>query len=340
MNSSTNTHDRDLRYDYLRALAVIMVVFIHSTELFRQYAIQHAGLHLEFILYSVINIIFTAVPLFVMLSGALLLRKDEPILDFYRKRFSRVIIPFLVWSVIVYAITYYMEGGRSITGYFYGLYFKTVFENGVHDIYWYIYIILGLYIITPILRIICQKADKPMMYYLFFLLLALYCANQLIPGVTLFQRFDCKILQYLMYFVGGYVITNYACQEKYFKPICIAGLIIGWGLLIGQFILAPANTENLEICRSVASLSLFSIFFCNNKPIKETRFTPVITTISNYSYGIYLCHFLFLSFIVRLPHFADLPVLIEFPLLGTLTLLTTCIALFIAKRLGIAKYIM
>lgn len=336
----THTHDRDLRYDYLRALAIIMVVFIHSTALFRQYAIQHAGVNLEFIAYAIVNIIFTAVPLFVMLSGALLLRKDEPIAEFYRKRFSRVVIPFVVWSIIVYAITYLMEGGRSLTGYLYGLYFKTVFESGVHDIYWYIYIILGLYLLTPILRLICQKADKQMMYYLFFLSLALYCANQLIPGVTLFQRFDCKILQYLMYFVAGYVITNYACREKYFKLVSIVGFVIGWGLLIGQFILFQSNTDYLEISRLVACLSLFALFFCDSKPIRKTKLTPVITTISDYSYGIYLCHFLFLSFIVRLPHFTELPVLIEFPLLGVLTLLTTCTALFLAKKLRIAKYIM
>lgn len=340
MNLSTIIQERDLRYDYLRAMAIVMVVFIHSSTLLFRYSAQHIGFNSEYISYAIANIIFTAVPLFVMLSGALLLGKDEPILDFYKKRFSRVVIPFATWSIIVYTITYFQEGGRSITEYLFELFNKTIFQNGVHTIYWFVYIILGLYIVTPILRIICQKAEREMMYYLFFVLLALFCTNEIMPSITIFRRFNCDNLEYLMYFIGGYVITNNSYRIKRLKTLCIAGLLTGWGLMIYRFILTNTQEDYLKIYRVIACLCIFSFFFCYGKQTKRTMLTSVVIIISEYSYGIYLCHFILLSCILRIPHFCELPVLIEFPLLAVLTLITSCISLFMGKRLGLAKFIM
>lgn len=339
MNIGSNIHQIDLRYNYLRALAIVMVIYIHSSALLLEYSTHHVGFNLEYITYAVVSIIYTAVPLFVMISGALILRKEEPVLVFFKKRFSRVMIPFLVWNVIVYSIVYVQEGGRSVIGYISGLFNKTVFENGAHSIYWYIYTILGLYLLTPILRIVCQKADKKMMYYIFFLLVTFFCMNEIIPGITIFKRFNCSNLEYLMYFIGGYVITNYFNKEKYFKTLSVLGLILGWGLLIARFMITNTG-EDYQLFRVIACFSIFSFFFCLKNPIKETRISPIITMISEYSYGIYLSHFLFLSCILRIPHFMELPILIEFILLGILTLMTTCTALFIGKKLGLSKLIM
>lgn len=104
----------DFRFDLIRAVAILMVIAIHSSALFCQVAINETGFGVNKILYSVLQIIFIAVPVFVMLSGALLLGKDEPLGVFFKKRLTRVMIPFLVWSVIVYALTYVQSGGALL----------------------------------------------------------------------------------------------------------------------------------------------------------------------------------------------------------------------------------
>lgn len=148
---------RELRYDIIRFLAIFLVVCIHSMALVD--AARDAGDVTARVVSALMNIIYCGVPLFVMLSGALLLGKDEPMKVFFKKRLSRVLIPFLVWSVIVGAILYLQGGGRSIVGYtLYEL--KSVATTGVHGIYWYVYMIIGLYCLTPVLRHIIHSGNE------------------------------------------------------------------------------------------------------------------------------------------------------------------------------------
>lgn len=140
---------REIRYDLIRFVAIFMVVCIHSMALVD--AARDAGDITAWIVSAMMDIIYCGVPLFVMLSGALLLGKDEPMKVFFKKRMSRILIPFLVWSVIVGAILYIQDGGRSIAGYM--LYeLKGIATTGVHGIYWYVYMTIGLYGLTPVLR--------------------------------------------------------------------------------------------------------------------------------------------------------------------------------------------
>ena len=53
------------------------------------------------------------VPLFLMLTGALLLGREEEapgVLAFYRRRLPRILVPLLVWNVFYTVFTYCTEG--------------------------------------------------------------------------------------------------------------------------------------------------------------------------------------------------------------------------------------
>ena len=148
---------RDIRYDIIRVVAIFLVVCIHSMALVD--SARDAGDMTAKVVSAMMNIIYCGVPLFVMLSGALLLGKSEPMKVFFKKRMARVLIPFLVCSVIVGAILYLQGGGRSPLGYL--LYeLKGIATTGVHGIYWYVYMIIGLYCLTPVLRHILHSGDK------------------------------------------------------------------------------------------------------------------------------------------------------------------------------------
>ena len=99
---------RILVYDIIRVIAILFVVCIHSMEAIDKYAYQNPD-SIEFVIANLLNsAIHTGVPLFVMLSGALLLDKDESIRTFFCKRVKRVLLPFIVWSVIVYFLDFIM----------------------------------------------------------------------------------------------------------------------------------------------------------------------------------------------------------------------------------------
>lgn len=103
------------------------------------------------------------VPIFVMLSGFLILRKDEATGSFLKKRFVRVLFPALFWMAAYSFYNFQANGGpNSAREFFVGL-----FEGPVHYHLWFIYLILGLYLMFPILRPWVRSAREADFLYLF-----------------------------------------------------------------------------------------------------------------------------------------------------------------------------
>ncbi|MDE7407019.1 MAG: acyltransferase, partial [Muribaculaceae bacterium] len=87
--------------DYLRVLACFMVILVHACEFFY---VGSDGISIasdyDALWTSLLNSpCRCAVPLFVMISSWLLVPLDEPVSKFMRRRLTRVVVPFLIWSV-------------------------------------------------------------------------------------------------------------------------------------------------------------------------------------------------------------------------------------------------
>ena len=92
--------NRIFYYDFLRAIGIIAVIMCHVNFFFGDYS---AGLPLIFhSLFHGFGLI--GVPIFLMLTGALLLNKNDEPSIFLKKRFSRIMIPFIFWIIIIMAI--------------------------------------------------------------------------------------------------------------------------------------------------------------------------------------------------------------------------------------------
>ena len=125
LNLQKRIHDMD----NLRAIAILGVLLLHAATPY-------------VVLYSKIDtvdwqtgIIYNAlsrwcVPIFLMISGALLLgRKEEPLVDFFKKRANKILLPFLVWSLIYYVwATYMWNPGYSVKEFL-----ILFFNNKVYD---------------------------------------------------------------------------------------------------------------------------------------------------------------------------------------------------------------
>lgn len=85
---------KDILYlHWLRALAIILVVILHCRML---EVPGFIGL-----CWNVMNVLtITCVPLFVMISGALLLSRGEDLMAFYRKRMPKLLVPMVAWGGI------------------------------------------------------------------------------------------------------------------------------------------------------------------------------------------------------------------------------------------------
>ncbi|MCB0577334.1 MAG: acyltransferase family protein, partial [Saprospiraceae bacterium] len=104
-----------------------------------------------------------AVPLFVMLSGYLLLSKDYELGDFLKKRFSRVVIPALFWMIIYSFYNYFSKGSPATVAEA----IRGIVERPVHYHLWFIYLIIGLYMVYPILRPWVRNAREHDFLYFF-----------------------------------------------------------------------------------------------------------------------------------------------------------------------------
>jgi surface polysaccharide O-acyltransferase-like enzyme len=148
-----------------------------------------------------------AVPLFIMLSGSLLLGKDYPLGDFLKRRFTRVLIPALFW-MIVFSFYNYQAHNDPATLY---AAFKNIVERNVHYHLWFIYLIIGLYLLYPILRPWIRSAREPDYWYFFAV-----CVLGTWVYKILAQFFDLHIGLYFELFTnqaGTFVLGYYMAQK-------------------------------------------------------------------------------------------------------------------------------
>lgn len=97
MEESSN--NRIFWVDGVRVVAILSIVWLHSfaTLLYRFDSIPISSWWLGNLYDSIARM---GVPLFFMISGFLLLDKSEPWSIFLRKRMTKVIIPFIAWTII------------------------------------------------------------------------------------------------------------------------------------------------------------------------------------------------------------------------------------------------
>lgn len=191
--------------DRLRNLATVMVIAIHVSGSVAQGMQQFDS----FFWWSGNfwdSLSRPSVPLFVMLSGFLLLGKDYPLGDFLKRRFSRVVIPALFWMVI-YSYYNFLSKGSPAT---IGEAIKGIVERPVHYHLWFIYLIIGLYLIYPILRPWIRGA-KEQDYWYFFIAWAvgalLYKILWVFFGISIGVYFEL-FSNNCGYFVLGYYLGN------------------------------------------------------------------------------------------------------------------------------------
>ena len=138
---------RLLSLDLLRIFAILLVIFNHTNERgFYRVLTDDPGTFLYWF-----NLFFSvackvAVPLFFMISGALLLKKDESIGATY-KRGIRIVIDHVLFSLLFYEVQAWQTGiPLTLKAFLTG----TVHTNFPH--LWYLYTYIGFLLVVPVLR--------------------------------------------------------------------------------------------------------------------------------------------------------------------------------------------
>lgn len=152
--------------EIIRFLAVCLVVFNHTDGYFLYFTTtEHPVTYLVSLCFSVVCRI--NVPLFFMVSGALLLKKQESLRELYRRRVSRIVIVLVLFSALQYAdlVLRGQTGGEHIVRDF----LKGLCAGDIVESYWFLYTYLAMLLGLPFLRRLAAGMSRTEFRYLFAL---------------------------------------------------------------------------------------------------------------------------------------------------------------------------
>lgn len=168
-------------------LSAIAVVFLHVNE-----SVKYFGLNADWFSANIIHsIFFPAVPIFFMISGAMLLNFHEKydLKTYFSKRFFKTVIPYIFWSLFgcLFQIYYLKTINVSEVNFTY-IFFGLVNGNIV-GVYWFFILLFMFYCIIPVISFLAN--NKTYCLYAIIILFGL----SLIISLTVIQN-----LQYLVMF--------------------------------------------------------------------------------------------------------------------------------------------
>lgn len=280
-------------FDYLRVLGVLAVIILH---------IAASGCYsndVNSFEWNVFNfydsIVRWAVPVYVMISGALFLGRDVPLSKIYGKNILRIVTAFIFWSFVYAARTYIKTG--DLTG------FIKNFMSG-HFHLWFLFMITGLYMIVPFMKKIAESKFLTK-YFLVLSLIFAFILPQLIDIFSSFTNFSGDLLRgmlensnmhfvigYSSYFLLGYYLNNLDISPRLTRIIYFAGIIGFAGTILLTLYASRFNNNFVHsfYIKSTVNVLLESIaifVFCKKNFNRPSKF---IRTLSQYSFGAYLVH--------------------------------------------------
>lgn len=310
--------------DYLRVAACFMVIFVHSIEPFYLDAdgtyIASAGDALWVTLLD--SAARSAVPLFVLTSSYLLFPVAGGTERFFRRRFTKVVVPFLFWAILYAVVPMWGSGGEVDPGGNLRHLLLNFTDNAGH--LWFVYMLLGVYIAMPIISPWAERVSKRSER----IFLAAWAFTTLVPflhraALTLYGRAEIwgeagwnefGTLYYISGFIGYVVAGHYI--RKYVDwswrrtlAVCLPMFAAGYALTAGifwQFIpaefpvddsidLAIEMETSWRFCSTGVAMTAIAVFLLFKKFSRAAWFYPAVRRISEVSYGIYLMHIFVLT---------------------------------------------
>ena len=161
---------KKIHLEFLRFLAILLVIFNHTGESGYLYFTTVPGSKLYGLYFLLSVLCKVAVPLFWMVSGALLLDKEEDMKTIFRHRFLRMAVVLAVFS-----FGYYLYSARNNPDFRFSIvyFFQRLYSDDLAPAFWYLYAYLGMLVILPVLRKAAKNLTNREFMYFFAVMLLL-----------------------------------------------------------------------------------------------------------------------------------------------------------------------
>ena len=293
---------RLLAPDALRVISLLLVILLHSSDNYVSSfnTFTPTWTWLIYIIHTPTRI---SVQLFFMISGWLLLsKKEETLKDFFRKRFLRIVPPFLFYLVLFYLWEIFYQGEK--------ISFRIIISDILNDRlpphFWFVYAIVGLYLLTPILRVLVQHANKQILRYmivLWFIAVGIIPFLERVWGYEISAPYVFHIEGFVGYFLMGYILKDLILNRKQIFWLGGLLLVLFTTIMIGIHTMSSVDGQfnwyfyyYLNPFYIISSMIAFSILkslpfekFYRKWPSSQN----LVVYLSSITYGIYLLHPLF-----------------------------------------------
>ena len=298
-------NSRKIHLDIIRIISIILVI-AHHTILYRYHALPNAGSNRP--LYIGISfLIKTGVPMLYMISGALLLPKEESISQLLKRVFRYLTVLFL-FSLISYIYSVFKNNSQIS----WWVFLSNLYGSAQTDSYWFLYQYLAYLISLPLLRKLVKVMELRDFYYLiiiWFLLKNSEFIAYLILGIPLkpSDSFTLFVMEHQVFFpLIGYFLEHRINGEIYTQKkagtyiACIACIsFIITAVIQNHYWSVSQNPDQEAFMNTLVFIPCIANYYLMKKLFQDKnlprRLASIITWVSSCSFGVYLLQHIYLE---------------------------------------------
>ncbi len=302
--------ERNNSFDYLRAVACVCIILLHTTY---STTLMYAG---EFtarqtlISQMVMNNLMWCVPCFIMVTGALLLPSEKHIAYgvLFKKYIARVLKAIVVFGIIyILAVMAFQPARRELSYFLKGLY--KIFAGDTWSHMWYLYCLIGLYLLLPFYKKIAELSGKADLRYLLIVYAAFLSVMPQVKAFGVRCGFYIHVSSiYPFWLFLGYAIHRYGMNRSRRFYILLAGcataalLVVTWVRSRWDIAALDNFFEYSSILVIVQAAGVAGWFFqCRQEGFRKLK--NVLSRVDRHSFGIYLMHMMFVRLLYKHIHF-------------------------------------
>lgn len=311
--TSANTF-RVYSFSYLRAAACLAIVLLHTVFCAVSLFPEEASATQALLSNIVVNNMMWAVPCFLMVSGALLLNPERPVTvkKCLTKYIPRMLIALVVFCLLFRALEILVNhepvNAETLLSGFYEIFSGTSWSH-----VWYLYLMIGIYLLLPFYHKIASNSTTGELRYLMIVYVIFL---SLVPVLKTFGIsvgfYICVSAIYPFYLFCGYALRQGVWRVN--RGLGLLFLLIGTAAVVLFTVLKENGTIKAagvfygysSIFVILQSIGVFTLFGCaadkTGAPRKEKSpgvFGKFVLEIDKCSFGIYLLHMIFVRGILK-----------------------------------------
>lgn len=329
--------------DFLRSFAIIMVIILHSINgyIVRPELYGKASWYINLALNPFTR---TGVPIFLMISGSLILSSDrtKDFGYFYKKIVTRLVVPLVAWNILYFMFRWAM----GYTVFDIGTLFASIINQGTEYHLWYLYTLIGIYLIAPFLKILVDNcSQKQQVLFLVLTLLSTTLCPFINATTPLYiNLFEPLFNGYISLFVMGYILCN--LKSKKSTAIIFSAIGILCFIFSVTYHHLTSSGERIQLyfnngysfCHyGLAASVLYIVKFLFEE---KTFMKGISTTLAKYSFGMYLTHVAVIDLVMKFFMIDASPVLSSLYIFVIATFASFAISFVLSKIKYVKKIVL